>query len=66
MSTLDMTPYDTELLREIFTRFTFCLIPGFSSFLIITVAITVIMRFGFENLYIYKKNVAGENFWLVR
>ena len=25
---------------------------------------TVIMRFGFENLF--KKKVAGENFWLVR
>ena len=34
----------------------------------ISVIITVIMRFGFENLYIYikKKTVAGENFWLVR
>ena len=33
----------------------------------ISVTITVIMRFGFENLYIYiYKNVAGENFWLVR
>ena len=28
-----------------------------------SVTITVIMRFEFENLY---KKVAGENFWLVR